>query len=284
MARFVPTHMPWIKDVGYNFFLCKKVEPMDYICNLVTENFQYDELAILVFTCMYHIHVKIITTKGSWVTNKRKLGLPHEIVLVYVGGKTFLDTKQLVPEPQYSPSIYDVDFNDESEIRSEDTIVKNNSDSILYDTAFSRNIDIKQEFNILESIGHLEVLKSIKEETVSLVGDGENISSEQPVDSETETFLTRVDPNVNPGGTAGSTIQGASDINGNDPGGDPNVHTVGNAGSTTQGASDINRDDSGGDPNVHTTGDAGSTTQGLEHQKGQSENSQTVNVQHPIVL
>ena len=127
----------------------------------------------------------------------------------------------------------------------------------MYDAAFSRNVDIKQEFNILESVGHLEVLKSIKEETVSLVGDGENILLEQPVDSETETVLTRGDPNVNPGGAAGST---------------------------TQGASDINRDHPGGDPNVHTAGDAGSTTQGLEHQKGQSENSQNVNVQQPIIL
>ena len=160
MARFVPRHMPWIKDVGYYFFLCKKVEPMDYICNLVTENFQYDELAILVFARMYHIHVKIITAKGSWVTNRRKLGFPHEIALVYVGGKTFLDTKHLVVEPQYSLSIYDVDFKEDSEIKSEDTVVKNNSD-ILENAALSRTVDIKQEFNSLENVGHLEQLKSM---------------------------------------------------------------------------------------------------------------------------
>ena len=204
MARFVPRHMPWIKDVGYYFFLHNKVEPMDYICNLVTENFQYNELAILVFAHMYHIHVKIITAKGSWVTNRRKLGLLHKIVLVYVGGNTFLDTKQLVPEPQYSLSICDIDFKEESEIKSEDTVVKNNSD-ILENTAFLRNVDIKQEFNISENVGHLEQLRSIKEETVSLACDGENILAEQHVDSETETVLNGDDPNVHTASDAGST-------------------------------------------------------------------------------
>ena len=117
----------------------------------------------------------------------------------------------------------------------------------------------------------------------SKVCDGKNILCEQNVDSETETVLNGGDPNVNPG-AAGCTTEPASNINGDDPGGDPNVHTASDAGCTTEPASDINRDDPGGDPNVHTASKAGSTTQGLEHQKDQSENSQTVNVQQPTVL
>ena len=66
----IPSHITWIKHVGHDYFVKKNIEPMDYIRNLITENFKYDELAILVFARMYHIHIKIVTLKGCWVTNK----------------------------------------------------------------------------------------------------------------------------------------------------------------------------------------------------------------------
>ena len=52
---------------------------------MIRDDFQYDLLC--------HIHVKILSAKGCWVTNRRNLGRPHEIVLVYLRCLTFDDTR-----------------------------------------------------------------------------------------------------------------------------------------------------------------------------------------------
>ena len=56
---------------------------MEYFSQLLTEDFEYNLLAILIFAHMFHVHVKIITSKGAWVTNRRNLNSGHEIVLVF---------------------------------------------------------------------------------------------------------------------------------------------------------------------------------------------------------
>ena len=98
---------------------------MQYLQELIREDFQYDLLAILIFAHMYHIHVKILSSKGCWVTNGRNLGCLHEIVLVYVGSMTFEDTRI-------------IEWNITSEIG--DGYLDEN---VLVDTAFKIELDTK---------------------------------------------------------------------------------------------------------------------------------------------
>ena len=102
LASFIPSHSAWICHVGNDYFMRRKIEPMQYLQELIREDFQYDLLAILIFARMYHIHVRILSSKGCWVTNGRNLGCSHEIVLVYIGSMTFEDTRiiewNIIPE------------------------------------------------------------------------------------------------------------------------------------------------------------------------------------------
>ena len=83
LAKFIPSHSQWIRHVGHDYFLKKKIDPTEYFSKLLMEEFEYELLAILIFACMFHVHVKIISSKGAWVTNRRILNSGHEIVLVF---------------------------------------------------------------------------------------------------------------------------------------------------------------------------------------------------------
>ena len=67
---------------------------------LISEDFRYDQLAILIFARMYHIQIKIVTSKGSCITSKRQ---PFDIVLAFFGQNVFHDTK-LSTSVEYIPS------------------------------------------------------------------------------------------------------------------------------------------------------------------------------------
>ena len=71
---------------------------------LNSEDFRYDQLAILIFARMYHIQIKIVTSKGSWITSKRQPKEPFDIVLAFFGQNVFHDTK-LSTSVEYIPSI-----------------------------------------------------------------------------------------------------------------------------------------------------------------------------------
>ena len=160
LASFIPIHRAWICHVGNDYFMRRKNEPMQYLQELIREDFQYDLLAILISACMYHIHVKILSSKGCWVTNRRNLGCLHEIVLVYIGGMTFEDTR--IIEWNIIPEISDVYV----------------EEKVLVDTAFKIELDTKGYKNqetVQENYGESEtspIIGVIKTEHSVIGSDG----------------------------------------------------------------------------------------------------------------
>ena len=142
LASFILSHSAWICHVRNDYFTRRKIKPMHYLQELIREDFHYDLLAILIFAHMYHIHVKILSAKGCWVTNRRNLGCLHEIVLVYIGSMTFEDTR--IIEWNITPEIGD-GYVDEK---------------VLVDTAFKIELDAKGYKVKSETGPIIEVIKT----------------------------------------------------------------------------------------------------------------------------
>ena len=128
---------------------------------------KYDLLAILIFACMFHVHVKIISSKGACVTNRRNLKSGHEIVLVYFGGLTFHDTQIIqrnvpVPIAWYSEKEGYGNVLEESGVKAERsdadaTVLDVNTEDVKYESVSSDNSACKYEMSTV----------SVKQEIVS---------------------------------------------------------------------------------------------------------------------
>ena len=97
LAWFIPLHQAWIKHIGHNLFATRHIDPFEYMRQLISDDFIYDQLAILIFARMYHIQIKIVTSRGLWITGKRQPKGPFDTVLAFFGQNVFHDTKLFNP-------------------------------------------------------------------------------------------------------------------------------------------------------------------------------------------
>ena len=64
-AQWIPDHIAWIWHVSKDYLEQKHIDVTDYAHNLLNKHFAHDELVLLIFAQMYHIHIKVITKKGK---------------------------------------------------------------------------------------------------------------------------------------------------------------------------------------------------------------------------
>ena len=184
LASFIPSHSAWICHVGNDYFMRRKIEPMQYLQELIREDFHYDLLAILIFACMYHIHVKILSSKGCWVTNRRNLGHLHEIVLVYVGSMTFEDTR--IIEWNITPEISN-GYVDEKVLV--DTVFKIELDTKGYkDQETVQDSYVKSETSPIIGVIKTEHSVGASDEGLDQVTEHSVGASHEGLDQVTETF------------------------------------------------------------------------------------------------
>ena len=67
----------------------------EYAHNLLNKHFVYDELALLLFAQMYHIHIRVITKNGKWTTVRGNHKIEPQITLAFFGNNTFYDTCEI---------------------------------------------------------------------------------------------------------------------------------------------------------------------------------------------
>ena len=103
LAWFIPLHQAWIKHIAYSFFTTRGIDPFVYMRELISDDFSYDQLAILTFARMYHIQIKIVISKCLWITSKRQPKEQFDIVLAFFGQNVFTNIK-LSTSVEYIPS------------------------------------------------------------------------------------------------------------------------------------------------------------------------------------
>ena len=155
LAKFIPRHSQWIRHVGHNYFQKKRIDPMEYFLQLITEDFQYDLLAIFIFAQMFYVHVKVISSKGAWVTNRRNLNSGHEIILVFFGGLTFHDmciVQGNVPAPisWYTKERNSGNVLKDRYVKTEwnATVLGDNNDDVKHESVNSDNLICKNEMDM----------------------------------------------------------------------------------------------------------------------------------------
>ena len=96
LVNWIPSNMEWIKQISA-FLLDKKgIKIMDNIQPMIRLDFVVDQIALLIITCMYNIHIGVILSKKFWCTHANQNIEKFEksdIILAYMGSMKFEETR-----------------------------------------------------------------------------------------------------------------------------------------------------------------------------------------------
>ena len=92
LMDWVPKHLDWIKTVGSKILNAKHICVEDYANDITSGLVPFDELAILVVSRMYHIHVGVVLKDRVWYTSSANKPEECLFYLLFHGGVHYLDS------------------------------------------------------------------------------------------------------------------------------------------------------------------------------------------------
>ena len=88
--------MTWLQKISANILDKKKLRLEDYLNGLISDSAPFDEIGILIFSRMFHIHMCVLMKGYFWTTNDNEDMEQCDITLVYRGALVFDDTTRKV--------------------------------------------------------------------------------------------------------------------------------------------------------------------------------------------
>ena len=92
LTDWVPKHLDWIKTVRSKILNAKHICVEDYTNDITSGLVPFNELAILVVSRMYHIHVGVVLKDCVWYTSSTEKPEEYLFYLLYHGGVHYLDS------------------------------------------------------------------------------------------------------------------------------------------------------------------------------------------------
>ena len=93
------SHMEWMQQISTRTLESKGLTLDDYMYSMSQYNQPLDEIAILAFARMYHVHIAILQNGCYWSTNHNKKLEECNIFLLYYGKLEFEDTRSANSNP-----------------------------------------------------------------------------------------------------------------------------------------------------------------------------------------
>ena len=83
LVHWIDSHLAWLRKISAHILDKKKLGIEDYLSTLVSKGAPIDEIGILIFSWMYHIHVCMLLKGYFWTTNENKDQDQCHLTLVY---------------------------------------------------------------------------------------------------------------------------------------------------------------------------------------------------------
>ena len=90
LKAFVLGHRDWIESVGGELLRRKGRTVDQYISNLIKPGFKFDELALLIFTCMHNKHIFVLMEDRFWTSRMDNDVTRCDLKFGFVGNLLFV--------------------------------------------------------------------------------------------------------------------------------------------------------------------------------------------------
>ena len=88
--------MSWVQEISANILDKKKIQIKDYLNGLISESSPIDEIGLLIFSRIYHIHLSVLLKGYIWMTNANENIEKCDMTLVYRGCLAFNDATRKI--------------------------------------------------------------------------------------------------------------------------------------------------------------------------------------------
>ena len=95
LVNWIVRHRKWIKQISADILNRKKQDLSDYLNDLVMPYFKLDEIALLIYTRMYHIDLGVVLHKSYWCPAIHDDIFEAKVILAFKGKLTFENTKPI---------------------------------------------------------------------------------------------------------------------------------------------------------------------------------------------
>ena len=94
MKQWISTHMEWVSQISERILTCKNIQLQDYIDLITSPGQPLDEIALLLISRMYHIHLRVFLKDTYWYTRADKDPKKCELMWAFRGSLQFDNTRQ----------------------------------------------------------------------------------------------------------------------------------------------------------------------------------------------
>ena len=72
LRSWINAHLYWISEISHDLLHRKGIKTNDYLAQIMEPGAPVNEIGLLIFSRMYHIHIHVLLNGYFWTTNKTK--------------------------------------------------------------------------------------------------------------------------------------------------------------------------------------------------------------------